>query len=738
MAEEGGGSARRPTPEQQDQREEEESTFKFPIQEPGENHDEEIKMKNIPPSVLPNFYGMASEDPDSFLFEFDIVCRTYGYTDDAHRLRLFPTTLKASALRWFMGLGEHAITCWDGMRRIFLKKYQPYCRSKDSKDDIFRMNQQEDENLEMGKGDISTLPFEEIAELCEKYSRSKARNGKRAISSKATKSASTSVTRAEIGNLLEEFKTDLLSTLGTQIDTLKAKKRQEEEDQLMAIFCPKCRKKHALKECPLENIQVCAFCTENHDIFHCSKVKILQNCNVVANTNLENVYFMGAKRPWQPRPPPLAGMFPNQNLQFPAQDQMYAQNSWNVPMPWQHQNYPQQQWRPAQQYSQQYQPYPQPYQPYSQPYQQYHQPYSQCPPTYQQYPQQQVVYQPQNTQQALPAPPPINPPQLQLPSNQQPTRPTQIPAQPVPNPNNQAERPAYSIDEGPSYPTLPLQNINLRSGKVLQKEPPIAEKQEENEENENETPTQRKQNDDIKNKQMQPLHPPPFPDRLVQAKLPMFIPQFDVLDELKNVYIKIPLQAIKDIPIYTKEIKELCLKKPTRKRVDPQTIHVIGHLAGLMTNTISMEKYVDPSIPRVTTIINNIHIPNTLIDLGAAINVMTLDTMKTLQLTNLQRTTIVLELADRSKVIPEGILEDIIVSLDSWEYPVDFLVLQPKSNLGGHPIILGRPWLATADAFIGCRSGNMIISRGTERKQLTLYPSAQSATVAHNLWLDDK
>jgi hypothetical protein len=25
-------------------------------------------------------------------------------------------------------------------------------------------------------------------------------------------------------------------------------------------------------------------------------------------------------------------------------------------------------------------------------------------------------------------------------------------------------------------------------------------------------------------------------------------------------------------------------------------------------------------------------------------------------------------------------LEDIMVSIDSWEYPTDFLVLQPKSN----------------------------------------------------------
>ena len=67
MAEEGDGSI-----PHQGRRDEEESTFKFPIQEPQE--DDEIKMKNIPPSVLPNFYGMASEDPDSFLFKFDIVC----------------------------------------------------------------------------------------------------------------------------------------------------------------------------------------------------------------------------------------------------------------------------------------------------------------------------------------------------------------------------------------------------------------------------------------------------------------------------------------------------------------------------------------------------------------------------------------------------------------------------------------------------------------------------------------
>ena len=196
---------------------------------------------------------------------------------------------------------------------------------------------------------------------------------------------------------------------------------------------------------------------------------------------------------------------------------------------------------------------------------------------------------------------------------------------------------------------------------------------------------------------------PPFQERLIREKLPTSLPEFDVLDELKHVYVKIPLlQSIKDISICTKVIKELCLKKNGKRKKDPPTIHVIGNFAGLMSNTVSIEKYVSTGIPMVTITINNFSISKTLIDLGAPINVMTLETMRYLNLQNLRPTTTILELVDRSKVVPEGILEYIMVSLYSWEYPVDLLVLQPKINLGRHPLILGRPWLTTTDAFIGC------------------------------------
>jgi len=96
-------------------------------------------------------------------------------------------------------------------------------------------------------------------------------------------------------------------------------------------------------------------------------------------------------------------------------------------------------------------------------------------------------------------------------------------------------------------------------------------------------------------------------------------------------------------------------------------------------------------------------------------------------------------LADRSMIKPDGVLEDVCVSLDSWEYPVDFMVLTPKNNLGGHPLILVRPWLATVDAFIGCRSGDMFISDGNSKKIFTLYPPARTTIeTEYEEWIDDE
>jgi len=65
-----------------------------------------------------------------------------------------------------------------------------------------------------------------------------------------------------------------------------------------------------------------------------------------------------------------------------------------------------------------------------------------------------------------------------------------------------------------------------------------------------------------------------------------------------------------------------------------------------------------------------------------------------------------------------------MVSVDSWEYPTNFLIINPKTRLDGHPLILGKTSLATTDAYIGYRQGNMTITRAPNIKNLALYPPA--------------
>jgi hypothetical protein len=81
-------------------------TFEFPIRE----FEGEAPMKTIPLSTLLNFHGLSREDTYTFLFEFYVLCHNYDYVSDAQKLKLFPTTLKSGALRWFMGLVGNPLT----------------------------------------------------------------------------------------------------------------------------------------------------------------------------------------------------------------------------------------------------------------------------------------------------------------------------------------------------------------------------------------------------------------------------------------------------------------------------------------------------------------------------------------------------------------------------------------------------------------------------------------------------
>jgi hypothetical protein len=210
--------------------------------------------------------------------------------------------------------------------------------------------------------------------------------------------------------------------------------------------------------------------------------------------------------------------------------------------------------------------------------------------------------------------------------------------------------------------------------------------------------------------------------------------EFDILNELKNICVKISLlQAIKDIPIYSKVVKEVCIMKRGRKQKDPPTVHLVGGLSEYISEKPKLAKYGNLGNPIVTITIKEVSIGNTLIYLGETINVMTATTLEQLQLQPLLRPTpSILELADKTRVILEGILDDVMVTLASWEHHVDFLFIHSKDPTRVHPVILGIPWLATTNAFIGCREGEMTISNGLSIQNLTIYPPAQP--IMENLW----
>ena len=105
-------------------------------------------------------------------------------------------------------------------------------------------------------------------------------------------------------------------------------------------------------------------------------------------------------------------------------------------------------------------------------------------------------------------------------------------------------------------------------------------------------------------------------------------------------------------------------------------------------------------------------------------NLLPYSVYKQLGLGELKPTNITLSLADRSVKIPKGIVEDVLVKIDKFYYPVDFVVLdtEPIPNEPNHvPIILGRQFLATANAIINCRNGVMQLTFGNMTLELNIF-----------------
>ena len=110
---------------------------------------------------------------------------------------------------------------------------------------------------------------------------------------------------------------------------------------------------------------------------------------------------------------------------------------------------------------------------------------------------------------------------------------------------------------------------------------------------------------------------------------------------------------------------------------------------------------------------------------------------KQLGLGELKLTNITLSLANRSVKIPKGIVEEVLVKVDKFYYLVDFVVLdtEPIASGPNHvPIMMGRPFLATSNAIINCRTGVMQLTFGIMTLELNIFHLSNK----HKLVEDDK
>ena len=214
--------------------------------------------------------------------------------------------------------------------------------------------------------------------------------------------------------------------------------------------------------------------------------------------------------------------------------------------------------------------------------------------------------------------------------------------------------------------------------------------------------------------------PPPFPQALRGKKKAS--QQAGILEVLRQVKVNIPLlDIIKQVPAYAKFLKDLCTIK---KGLGIEKKAFLTEQVSAIIQSKYPVKYKDPGSPTISVNIGGNCIDKSLLDLGASVNLMPYSVYKQLCLGELKPTNITLSLADRSLKIPKGIVEDVLVKIDKFYYPLDFVVLdtEPIASEPNHvPIILGRPFLATTNAIINCRNGVIQLTFGNMTLELNIF-----------------
>ncbi|KAM1818314.1 hypothetical protein ACFX11_000120 [Malus domestica] len=235
----------------------------------------------------------------------------------------------------------------------------------------------------------------------------------------------------------------------------------------------------------------------------------------------------------------------------------------------------------------------------------------------------------------------------------------------------------------------------------------------------------------------------PFPSRFLQFKNEE--EEKDVLETFRKVQVNIPLlDAIKQIPKYAKCLKKLCT---TKKRFWEKEVVQVSENVSAMIQRKLPPKCKDPGSFTIPCVIGNTSFKSAMLDLGASINVMPYSIYASMNLGKLKNDGVIIQLADRSNAYPKGVVEDVLVQVNHLIFPADFYVLEmdESDHALSLPILLGRPFMKTAQTKIDVAKGEVTMAFGGDMICFKISESIETPNVVRsycvidtieNIWTD--
>jgi len=192
---------------------------------------------------------------------------------------------------------------------------------------------------------------------------------------------------------------------------------------------------------------------------------------------------------------------------------------------------------------------------------------------------------------------------------------------------------------------------------------------------------------------------------------------------MKSLSINVPLlEEHEQMSGYAKFMKDLVTKKHF---MDCETIK-ITHQVNAIVHSMA-PKLEDPGSFTIPCTIGSADFAKALCDLGASINFLPYSVFKTLGIGQPRPTSMRLQMADRSMKRTLGIIDDVLVRVDKFILPADFVILDCEVDYEVS-IILGRPFLATGKALVYVEAGELTFRVGDEKVVfhfLQIYEAAQ-------------